>query len=754
MKTVRKLPLVLVALSCTAFLSMGLLMSVNKLVVADSLSSIHDYKQTKPFVHGQPSIPLQEQGGSILENCDHLNTMARQVIDAIDVPCIYVRDAQLKGVLSDTFIVSHTMPIIGFPRNGNTFGVLSTICNINEVLFNGLPNDISCRKDIVRLHLRLEPPEEAECVSIDFSFYSEEYPKFVGSRYNDTFTAQLNTSEITTRTITSGTKEIVEVIADGNFAIDLQEKAISVNTIFNIEPLSLTSASQGGLTPLLRARAKGPFSDTIDLYFSIQNLGDTINDSAVFLDNFFFSKNSNCEPGAAADTDRDGFLDEWERDGLTVTIRNVTTYLDLPRLGADPMHKDIFVEIDYMSPFTNSEHTYKPTHPAISKIVEAFASAPITNPDGTTGIHLHVDYGPDAPLTLGKKQINERGQVWGEFSDSDALPWQKYVSTCIGSSTDPTFEWNDIDVIKKVYQSEERAAVFHYSLWVHELCDLVKEGTSGISRNLEDEGNAAEFYRGASDFIVSLGATRWIGRPDFINVQAGTFMHELGHNLGLRHGGTDDINYKPNYLSVMNYSFQTRGLIIDGKESFDYSRHNLLSLDENQLDESIGIYEADSISGTLGTRYHCPTLEITRTTNAQHVDWNCNGDDTENDIRANINGNDDGFNAINDEVLHSGNDWQNIRFSDGLIGKEGAIIPLPLTTKVNELTASEDARIPPIWLCRADLSENQWVVTSDLPLLDSKLGACKGCREDFDGNGLVDQDDVKFWTAAWGPCSP
>ena len=43
-------------------------------------------------------------------------------------------------------------------------------------------------------------------------------------------------------------------------------------------------------------------------------------------------------------------------------------------------------------------------------------------------------------------------------------------------------------------------------------------------------------------------------------------MHELGHNLGLRHGGDDNVHRKPNYLSVMNYSFQTTGMTIDGLE--------------------------------------------------------------------------------------------------------------------------------------------------------------------------------------------
>jgi hypothetical protein len=32
------------------------------------------------------------------------------------------------------------------------------------------------------------------------------------------------------------------------------------------------------------------------------------------------------------------------------------------------------------------------------------------------------------------------------------------------------------------------------------------------------------------------------------------FLHEYGHTLGLKHGGDDDITYKPNYWSAMNYA--------------------------------------------------------------------------------------------------------------------------------------------------------------------------------------------------------
>ena len=37
--------------------------------------------------------------------------------------------------------------------------------------------------------------------------------------------------------------------------------------------------------------------------------------------------------------------------------------------------------------------------------------------------------------------------------------------------------------------------------------------------------------------------------------KVGTFIHELGHNLNLTHGGSDHVNYKPNYIGIMNYWF-------------------------------------------------------------------------------------------------------------------------------------------------------------------------------------------------------
>src|SRR5215471_16937868 len=72
-------------------------------------------------------------------------------------------------------------------------------------------------------------------------------------------------------------------------------------------------------------------------------------------------------------------------------------------------------------------------------------------------------------------------------------------------------------------------------------------------------GNSGIAWLPGDDFFVGLGQYRNLLSqlsPDRrLRFFAGTFMHELGHNLGLDHGGDTSINYKPNYLSVMNYQF-------------------------------------------------------------------------------------------------------------------------------------------------------------------------------------------------------
>lgn len=99
---------------------------------------------------------------------------------------------------------------------------------------------------------------------------------------------------------------------------------------------------------------------------------------------------------ARLDDDSDGLMDHWETQGLDVDFDGEAD-LDLPAMGADPRHKDVFLEVDWTAdrsrggtrPWRNRLPPY-----TAQGMAEMFRLAPVWNPDGTNGITLHVDAGP------------------------------------------------------------------------------------------------------------------------------------------------------------------------------------------------------------------------------------------------------------------------------------------------------------------------------------------------------------------------
>jgi len=110
-----------------------------------------------------------------------------------------------------------------------------------------------------------------------------------------------------------------------------------------------------------------------------------------------------------------------------------------------------------------------------------------------------------------------------------------------------------------------------------------------------------------NDAIVALGGMWDMGLINDYDLSdnPGPFLHELGHNLGLGHGGGDDLENKPNYLSVMNPMFEVRmigrrpyhgasdwfsAMAFDPAMGFtvDYSGY-AADLDENHLNENNGV---------------------------------------------------------------------------------------------------------------------------------------------------------------------
>jgi hypothetical protein len=252
-----------------------------------------------------------------------------------------------------------------------------------------------------------------------------------------------------------------------------------------------------------------------------------------------------------------------------------------PKLG----HKDVYVEFDFMA-------GRDPDPIAIKDVIKSFGNSPVLNAVNddfgrSTGITLHVvrdealtsvppviwawqDPSPDNNFNNDFKSIKERH--FGLNNNPLKMPDNPIderapcppISTCSVSTIQST-----LPLLLKHY-------VYHYNTFVANWQGnpLTSCGPSGTAETL---GN---------DFIVSLGCGFYNG-VGTKNDQAGTFMHELGHNLNLGHGGPlvntpsfpssqANTNCKPNELSVMSWTRQVPSTVTAANwETYhflDYSR--------------------------------------------------------------------------------------------------------------------------------------------------------------------------------------
>jgi hypothetical protein len=224
--------------------------------------------------------------------------------------------------------------------------------------------------------------------------------------------------------------------------------------------------------------------------------------------------------------------------------------LDLPAMDVNPLKKTVLLEIDWADDNANGTwHSHRPTDEAIAMIVAAFANAPVMSACGESGVQLIVDYGQGGAFTGGNHVANQALIAFHQVPDSDYY------------------------ILKGQHFAAARNGFFHYSIHCHQY------NTGGPG------GGIAESVPGDDHMVC-------------VNYDADHFwralvtMHELGHCLGLHHGGGDTWNLKPNYNSIMNYLHQ---LGADGNCDvisdyiLDYSHGLNAPLDENALNEEIGV---------------------------------------------------------------------------------------------------------------------------------------------------------------------
>jgi len=234
-------------------------------------------------------------------------------------------------------------------------------------------------------------------------------------------------------------------------------------------------------------------------------------------------------------------------------------------------------------------HTHDPivtTPDALQAVTDRFAAH---------GINLH--------LIRGKAQPHSTVVSFHLLSDPD-FPNNVMTDTCEGGS----LASGDAGIGKyaeSFYDLKQNSSLdkfnlaYHYTIFSHYSgCDSTDhcnrcvetynpDGSPKTEGPNPGESGIAEVS--GNDFIVSLGnRVQDLAIVDTTLATGGTFMHELGHNLGLHHGGgidepchddsdchvgsctqttvgryclaSDDTTWKPNFLSVMNYRFQFAGI--------------------------------------------------------------------------------------------------------------------------------------------------------------------------------------------------
>ena len=230
---------------------------------------------------------------------------AAQLAAAIASDPTVVTGASFTSSTGGTPNAVGTTPLSSFPTNGPTFAILTTgNANLaddpNSAPNSGLDTGGANVRgdtdfDVTVLQVDLNVPAQANCLTLDFQFYSEEFPEWVNTQYNDAFIAELDTTTWTT----SGST----ISAPDNFAFDPSGDVISINSTGNtaMNAANAAGTTYDGATPLLSASTQiTPGAHT--LYLSIFDQGDHIFDSAAFLDNlvvgFVPDPEQNCVPGA------------------------------------------------------------------------------------------------------------------------------------------------------------------------------------------------------------------------------------------------------------------------------------------------------------------------------------------------------------------------------------------------------------------------------------------------------------------------
>ncbi|HEX8456462.1 MAG TPA: hypothetical protein VF656_03995 [Pyrinomonadaceae bacterium] len=283
------------------------------------------------------------------------------------------------------------------------------------------------------------------------------------------------------------------------------------------------------------------------------------------------------------DTDGDGIPDGWEVLGRDFSPN---VYVPLPTWGANPRHKDLFIEADYrrLSKQENDERRQEHMPPEVARgfaggfadhkttdpLIRLFHATLVGNPDQQPGINVHFDTGvePERP---------EDAAIYGD--------WGGYQAIDAVAGADGNFGGAEVDALWKTHMHPSRRGIFRYGPGHRSGGAQCPVGRMFCGYNFNNAGNA---------------------------------MHEMMHTLGLNHSGPEGIerlgaNCKSNYPSTVNYAYINDLLVSDGR--------NRAALNNVALKETRAVSPSNrSFLADLKNKYRFIVDE-----NEGHVDWDRDG---------------------------------------------------------------------------------------------------------------------------------
>ena len=192
------------------------------------------------------------------------------------------------------------------------------------------------------------------------------------------------------------------------------------------------------------------------------------------------------------------------------------------------MHRDIFLEADYL---TAAAHSHGPLQNAIAQVVMSFANAPLTNPDGTTGVQLHVDVGNlcGAAAVLSFTGTGGVTGTYGDLGGGNAIA--EAGNETIEAFSDAQSTAVTFPISRRRTSTRSANRCLRYTIFGHQT----------NARVAANDCTSGQADRARRDFMVTLGGVDFWGNPCWttsggasigsINEQAGTLMHEMGHTL-------------------------------------------------------------------------------------------------------------------------------------------------------------------------------------------------------------------------------